>query len=147
MRGMNHFPPEDLPDELTIGPVGPIPIIDEDDPRFEAERSVWSSARAKAQVLHSVEDLLDGLADDEWRVRFESIDRLVARGRDDPRTPLAVRRVAEHDPVWQVRARAMTRLHEFDAHLVRRTLLRGLRDSNELVRSSARYALDQLPEA
>lgn len=143
---MKNLPPEDLPDELTIGPVGPIPIIDEDDPRFEAERSAWSSARARAQALHSVEDLVDGLADDDWRVRFESIDRLVARWRDDSRTPLAVRRIAEHDPVWKVRARAMTRLHEFDPHLVRRALLRGLRDSNEDVRSSAQYALDQLPQ-
>ena len=142
---MKHLPPEDLPDEFTIGPVEHIPIIDEDNPRFEAERSAWSSARASAQALHSVEDLLDGVADDDWRVRFESIDRLVARWRKDSRTPLAVMRVAEQDPVWQVRARAMSRLHEFDPHLIRRVLLRGLSDSNEEVRSSARYGLDQLP--
>ena len=111
---MNDLPPEDLPDEITIGPVGPIPIIDDDDPRFEAERSAWSSARTRAQALHSVEELLDGLADDDWRVRFESISRLIARWRNDARTPLAVGRIAEHDPVWQVRARAMTRLYEFD---------------------------------
>jgi HEAT repeat protein len=144
---MKDLPPEDLPDEITIGPVGPIPIIDDDDPRFEAERSAWSSARARAQAFHSVEELLDGVDDDDWRVRFESIDRLIARWRDDPRTPLAVRRIAEHDPVWQVRSNAMMRLHEFDADLVREVLLRGLSDSNEEVRSSARYALDQLPDA
>ena len=142
---MKHLPPEDLPDELTIGPVEHIPIIDADDPRFEAERSAWSRARVRAQALHSVDDLLDGVADDDWRVRFESIDRLVARWRKDSRTPLAVMRVAEHDPVWQVRARAMGQLDEFDPHLVRRALLRGLKDPDETVRSSARFALDQLP--
>jgi hypothetical protein len=45
---MQDLPPEDQPDEVWIGPVGPIPIIDEDDPRFEEERAAWSAANRKA---------------------------------------------------------------------------------------------------
>jgi hypothetical protein len=83
---MEDQPPEDQPDEIWIGPIGPIPIIDEDDPRFEADRASWSVARRKAQALHSAEELLEGITDVDWRVRHESMPRLVARWKDDPRT-------------------------------------------------------------
>jgi hypothetical protein len=75
---MNELPPEDQPDVVWVGPVGPIPIHYEDDPRFEEERAAWSHARRKAQALHSAEELLGGVVDDDWRVRCESIVRLAA---------------------------------------------------------------------
>jgi hypothetical protein len=66
-------------DELDV-------IIGPDDPRFAAEQAAWSAARRKAQALLSAEDLLAGVGDDDWHVRHESLDRLKARWRDDPRT-------------------------------------------------------------
>jgi HEAT repeat protein len=141
---MNDFPPEDGPDEIRIEPVGPIPIIEDDDPRFAAERADWSRARAKAQALHSADELFAGIRDTDWRVRFESIDRVVARWKDDPRTIEEVLHAATADPIWQVRDRAMMRLVEFDAEKVRPTLLMGLNDESEDVRWSADYVLGQL---
>ena len=83
---MGKLPPEDQPDAIHIGPVGPIPIFHEDDPRLADDRAAWSAARKKAQAMHSADDLLDGLTHADWRVRHQVIDRLIARARDDART-------------------------------------------------------------
>jgi HEAT repeats len=115
---MNKLSPADQPDVLWIDPVGPIPVHYEDDPRFDDERGAWSKARRKAQALHSAEELLQGVTDDEWRVRVEAVDRLAARWHDDRRTLPALLQLAEHDPVWQVRDRAMMRLVDFDRDAV-----------------------------
>ncbi len=138
-----ELPPEDQPDVIWIGPVGPIPVADDDDPRFEEERAAWSAANKKAQSLHSPDELLEGLADPDWRVRCECIDRLIARGREDPRTPAAILKAAAEDSAWQVRDAAMMRLDEFDPQLARPVLLAGLEDVNEEVRWSAQFVLDQ----
>jgi hypothetical protein len=100
---VSELPLEDRPDSIWIGPVDPIPVHYEDDPRFEDERAAWSSARKKAQALHTADELLDGVTDSDWRVRFESVDRLAARWHDDSRTLPALLELAEHDLVWQVR--------------------------------------------
>jgi hypothetical protein len=63
---MNELPHEDQPDVVWVGPVGPIPIHYEDDPRFEEEPAALSHARKKAQALHSAEELLEGVVDDDW---------------------------------------------------------------------------------
>jgi hypothetical protein len=42
-----------------------MPIHYEDDPRFEEERAAWSDARKKAQALHSADELLGGVVDDD----------------------------------------------------------------------------------
>jgi HEAT repeat protein len=141
---MDELPPEDKPDVIWIGPVGPIPIIDEDDPRFDEERAAWSAARRKAQAMHSADDLLQGLTDPDWRVRHEVVDRLIARARTDARTLPALLRAATEDDAWQVRAKVTMRLIEFDPEAVRAVLLGALTDSSPEVRWSARYALDQL---
>jgi HEAT repeat protein len=140
---MSRLPPEDQPDVAWIGPVGPIPIHYEDDPRFDEERAAWSKARKRAQALHSAEELLQGVADDDWRVRHESIDRLVARWHDDPRTLPALLELAEHDPVWQVRDRGMMRLVDFDHETVLPIARRGLKDPSADVRWSANFVLFQ----
>lgn len=95
---MTSLPPEDQPDVVWIGSVGPIPIIEDDGPRFVEERAAWSKARAKAQALHSADELVSGVHDPDWRVRFESIDRLVARWPNDPRTLVALIQLAENVP-------------------------------------------------
>ena len=129
---------------MGLGPVEGIPIIDDDDPRFEGDRAAWSAARKKAQALHSSDELLSGVDDPDWRVRFESIDRLVVRWKDDPRTVEAIVRLAGSDPFWQVRDRAVMRMDEFDAELVRPALVSALGDDNESVRDSAKLILRQL---
>jgi HEAT repeat protein len=141
---MADLPPEDRPDVIWIGSIGPIPIIDEDDPRFEEEQAAQSAANRKAQALHSADELLEGVRDEDWRVRYESVDRLVARWSADPRTVDVLIEVASADPAWQVRSKAMMRLDEFDPDRVEPTLRRGLADPNEDVRWSARFILFQL---
>lgn len=141
---MTDLPPEDGPDEIWIGPIGPIPIIDEDDPRFEEERAAQSAANKKAQTLHSADELLEGVRDEDWRVRHESVDRLVARWSADPRTVDAPIELAGADPAWQVRSKAIMRLDEFDPETVEPTLKGGLDDPHEDVRWSARFILFQL---
>jgi HEAT repeat protein len=100
---MDELPPEDQPDTIQIGPVGPIPVFHEDDPRLADDRAAWASARRKAQAMLSADELLDGLADPDWRVRHEVVDRLIARAREDPRTLPALLRAAMQDEAWQVR--------------------------------------------
>jgi HEAT repeat protein len=141
---MTDLPPEDRPDEIWIGPIGPIPIIDEDDPRFVEERAAQSTANRKAQALHSADELLEGVRDKDWRVRHESVDRLVARWSKDARTVDALIELASADPAWQVRSKAMMRLDEFDLERVEPTLQAGLDDPHEDVRWSARFILFQL---
>ncbi len=143
MNRMNEMPPEDQPDVVWIGPVGPIPIHYEDDPQFEDERVAWSKARKKAQALHFAEELLEGVTDDDWRVRFESVDRLGARWHDDGRTLPALLQLAEHDPIWQVRDRGMMRLVDFDRDAVVPIARRGLNDPSADVRWSANFVLFQ----
>ena len=140
---MNELPPDDRPDVVWVGPVGPIPIQYKDDPRFEGERAAWSHARKKAQALHAAEELLEGVVDDDWRVRCESIDRLAARWHDDPRTLPALLDVAEHDSVWQVRSSATMRLEDFDPDAVVPVARRGLTDPSADVRWSANFVLFQ----
>jgi hypothetical protein len=143
MNRMNELPPEDQPDVVWVGPVGPIPIQYEEDPRLEGERAAWSEARKKAQALHSAEELLEGVADDDWKVRFESVDRLAARWHDDGRTLPTLLELTEHDPAWQVRGRGMMRLLDFDRDSVVPTAWRGLNDPSADVRWSANFVLFQ----
>lgn len=103
----------------------------------------WSNARKKAQGLHSAEQLLDGVTDKDWRIRFESVDRLAARWHDDRRTLPALLELAEHDPVWQVRARGTMRLVDFDRDAVVLIARRGLSDPSADVRWSANFVLFQ----
>jgi hypothetical protein len=77
---LSDLPPEDQPENFDSGPIQGISIHFDDDPRFEADRLARTSARQKAQAMHTVDDLLAGLMDDDWRVRHEVVDRLIARG-------------------------------------------------------------------
>jgi HEAT repeat protein len=140
---MDQLPPKDQPDVIWIGPVGPIPIQYEDDPRFDDERAAWSKATKSAQALHSADQLLQGVTDDDWRVRFQSIDRLKARWHDDPRTLPTLLDLAEHDPIWQVRDRATMVLIYFDRDVVVPIVRRLLADECADVRWSANYVLSQ----
>jgi len=140
---MSSLLPEDQPDVVWIDPVGPIPIIEDDDPRFVEERAAWSKARAKAQALHSADELVSGVHDSDWRVRHESIDRLVARWPDDPRPLASLLQLAEHDPAWQVRSEATIPLIRFDPDRVEPAVRRVLKDPVGDVRWAANFVLFQ----
>jgi HEAT repeat protein len=139
-----ELPPEDRPDTIDIGPVKGIPIIHDDDPRFEKDRAAWSAARKRAQAMITADELLAGLQDADWRVRHDVVDRLIARAAADPRTPPALLRALAKDPSWQVRNAVAMRLHEFDPAVVAPALERALDDTESKVRWSARYSLQRL---
>jgi HEAT repeat protein len=141
--GVTTLPPEDQPDAIDIGPVRGIPIIEPDDPRFDSERRAWSEARSKAQAMHSADELLRGLRDDDWMVRFEVIDRLIARAADDERTVPALV-VAADDPVVAVRETVVMRLGRFSDERAVVAIHRALLDEDADVRSAAEYALGQV---
>jgi HEAT repeat protein len=140
---MKDLPPEDQPDQIWIGPVGPIPIIHEDDPRFEEERAAWSAARKTAQALHSVDELLEGVRHPDWRVRHESVSRLRARWEEDPRTLETILDLAKRDEAWQVRDAAVMELLRFEPRDIEATVRAALEDANDDVRWAASYVLWQ----
>ena len=131
-------------DQIWIGPVGPIPIRDETDPEFIAEQAAWHEPRARAQAMVTVDEHLAGLADPDWRCRYEVIDRLVARGKNDPRTLPALLSALRADSAWQVRDCITMRLHEFPQADVEAVLREAQKDAHPEVRWSARYSLTQL---
>lgn len=131
-------------DEIWIGPVGPIRVWDVNDPQYIAEQAAWHEPRARAQAMITVEDHLAGLADPDWRCRHEIIDRLVARGKHDPRTLPTLLNLLRSEPAWQVRDCIVTRLDEFPADSVEAALRAAMNDEQPEVRQSARFSLNQL---
>jgi hypothetical protein len=127
-------PPED---ELDV-------IIRPGDPRFAIEREAWTAAARKAQSLHSADGLLAGVADDDWHVRYESIDRLKARRHDDDRTFPALAKLAERDPKRHVRGKALTALLDFDRDEVASIAERAMQDPSSHVGWDANFVLYQL---
>ena len=140
---MAELPPEDQPDTISIGPVEGIPIIDDDDPRFEDDRTAWSAARKRAQAMHSPDELIAGMSDPDWRVRHEVVDRLAARGKDDPRTVPALLRAVEQDSAWEVRDAAVMAVGWFDDERVADVLMAATSDPHPQVRWSAEFKLSQ----
>jgi hypothetical protein len=141
---VEELPPDDQPDAISIGPVRDVPIIDDDDPRFEGERAAWSRAHSVAQGLHSPDELIDGLTSEDWIVRYECVDRLIARARNDERTLPALLHAAVTDPDWQVRDKIVIRLHEFPGESTVGVLCEARDDQQAEVRWSAGFSLFQL---
>jgi hypothetical protein len=141
-----ELPPEDGPDEIWIGPVGPIPVHYDDDPRLVDDQAAWSEARARAQAMHSPDELLEGLVDPDWRVRHEVVDRLIARARarEDHRTLPALLKALAEDPAWQVRDAVAIRMSGFEPHVVLPSLLAACGDNHPEVRWSVEFAINQL---
>jgi HEAT repeat protein len=139
-----QLPPEDQPDTIDIGPIKGVPIFHEDDPRLTEERAARAAATRKAQALHSADELISGMADPDWRVRLETVDRLIARARHDERTLPTLLRAATADDAWQVRDAVVIRLNEFDVDPVLPVLRDATNDAVADVRWSARYALFQM---
>ena len=136
-----ELPAEDRP-HINIAGIC-IPVVEDDDPRVAVDRAAWSAARRAAQALHSADELLWGLRHHSWRVRHESVARLVARCRDDERTLPALLQTAARDRSWQVRDAVIWGLMELDTGAVLPVLQAAAHDVHEEVRWSARFALFQ----
>ena len=140
---MSGLPPDDHPDEIHIGPVGPIPVHFDDDPRLLEERAAWSRAARVAQSLITADELIGGMSHVDFRVRHDVVDRLVARAGDDDRTiPTLITAIAS-DPAWEVRDAAVMALRWPEDERIRAVLERALDDSHPEVRWSASYKLSQ----
>jgi HEAT repeat protein len=141
---MNDLPNEDQPDEIWIGPVGPIPVHYGDDPRLESERQAWKDVSATVDRLRTPDELLEAFNGQDWRVRVWVLDRLVALAKKDERLVPAMVEHLNADPAWQVRDRVATMLARFPSDKrIKSALREALGDSNSDVRESAIYALAQ----
>jgi HEAT repeat protein len=139
-----QLPPEDQPETVDIGPVTDIPVFYDDDPRLEEDKAKWSAATKTAQALHSPDELLSGLRNQDWRVRHQTVDRLIGRAKNDPRTLPALVRAANSDESWQVRDACVMRLKDFPASSVLAALRIAAVDPHPEVRWAAAYSLSQL---
>ncbi|WP_130440558.1 HEAT repeat domain-containing protein [Kribbella rubisoli] len=135
-------PDPDGPDEIRIGPIV-VPIIEDDDPWVAEDRALWSAANATARAMHTWEELRRGMSHEDWRVRHESVVRISARWRNDPRTLPAILQMAVEDPIPAARDSAVMCLTDYPAESVRGTLERAAHDPDAEVRWSANYCLAQ----
>ena len=142
---VSSLPPDDQPDAVDIGPVRGIPIIEPDDPRFKDERLAWSEARSKAQAMHATDDLLQGLRDGNWMVRFEVVDRLIARAPEDERTLPALIEAA-NDSTAAVREVVVMGLRNFADQRATAAIRRAMSDDDPDVRWAAEFAAQQAGE-
>ena len=101
----------------------------------------WSSATATAQALHTWEELRQGLSHEDWRVRHESVIRISARWRNDPRTLPAILQMAVEDPISEARDSAVMCLTDHPGEAANATLERAAHDPDAEVRWSANYCL------
>jgi len=138
-----ELPPEDQADTIDIGPVKGIPTIEDDDPRFTEERAAWSRATAKAQAMHSADELVGGMDDLDWRVRQEVVDRLIARAWSDERTLPALIRHLRRDDAWQVRSQIAMALSFDELPEVVEALVAAENDPHPDVRWSVQWRLAQ----
>jgi HEAT repeat protein len=143
---MTERPSADQPDAIWIGPVGPIPVFHDDDPRLEADKVAGRRFAAVADGMHSAEELLAGLHHPEAEVRWRVVDRLVARAGSDARTVPVMLDVLRSDPSWKVRDAIAMAFSGFHDQRVVLALHQALTDDHEEVRWAARYALTQLGE-
>ena len=144
---MTQLPPEDQPDAIWIDHVGSIPVHYDDDPRFEVEKAARSEGIRQAQAMHTADDLLAGMVADDWHVRIEVIDRLIARAKEDDRTVPVLLQALRADAVPDVRLGVALGLAWFEGDVrVVAGLREALSDPDEDVRDCARQSLIQVGE-
>ena len=71
---------------FDLGPIKGIPVVDVDDLDLLAPTDAYVQACAVAQAMHSADELVAGMGHGDWMVRWQVIDRLLARAPDDERT-------------------------------------------------------------
>jgi hypothetical protein len=109
----------------------------------ESDDIRWQAARRLAQALISPEELLEGTRNLDWRVRYEVIDRLSARARDDSRTIDRLIAMLRRDNNAWVREKTALALSDFLTHKAAQEALKASAqlDENVDVRSSASLSL------
>jgi len=93
--------------------------------------------------MHSADDLLRGIRDDDWMVRFEVVDRLIARAGNDERTLPALVDAAQ-DSAAAVRECVVLRLGHYSDERATSAIRRALTDDDPEVRGAAEIALRQV---
>ncbi|MFC5503193.1 HEAT repeat domain-containing protein [Lysinimonas soli] len=136
------MPDDEPPDEIYIGPVGPIPIRDVDPVGQTQDRD----DAAVADALHSAEELQSGMHHERAGVRHRVVDRLVARGFDHPNTIPTLLAVLANDPDPMPRFMVAMVLYKFgpDERIVQALIVAMKNDPDHDVRAEAMYSLDQL---
>jgi HEAT repeat protein len=141
----SHRPPEDRADAIYLGPVGPIPIFQDDDFRLEKDHARAKLNAAIADAMHSAEELLEGVREHpDEDVRCRAVPRLVARWRTDPRTDPALLEGLAEEASSYVRDDIAIALGSFDEPRVVTALRAALNDENQDVGWSAEHSLAQL---
>jgi HEAT repeat protein len=122
-----------------IGPIGPIPVRDDDDPAAVAGAL---AARSVGSMLVA-DELLEAIADPDPQIRFRAVERLAARHPDDARTVPALI-AALSDSAWEVRDSAAQALWNLRDPSAREALANALDDSVDDVGWTAATALREL---
>jgi HEAT repeat protein len=130
-------------DDLVVGPIGPIPIVSQDDPRRVAARA----ASRVAQAAVDCDDLIAlALNHPDALVRMEAVPRLKARFPDDRGAQEALMRAVRDDDD-AVRCAAVSAVADLALPLAGDLLATALNDSEPDVRFFAAIGLQQLGDA
>jgi HEAT repeat protein len=134
---------DDKPDNIWIGPIGPIPVGREDDPH---RRPAMAASRI-AQAAIECEDLVAVVLNNpDSLVRLEAVPRLKARFPDDPRAQEALTEaVADVDE--SVRCAAISAIADLSLPVAGDLLAAALRDAEPDVRFFAALGLQKLGDA
>jgi hypothetical protein len=126
-----------------VGPIGPIPIVSEDDPRRVAARA----ASRVAQAAVDCDDLIAlVLKHPDAIVRMEAVDRLKARFPNDTGAQEALMRAVTDDDE-AVRCGAVSAVADLSLPLAGDLLATALNDAEPDVRFFAARGLQQLGDA
>lgn len=130
--------------EMWIGPIGPIRILANDDPRIIARQLAEGRAAAVLTDLTTVEELVAALSHEDLYVRRGAVNRLIKEGLADAEAAAALLVTLRQDPDVIVRMDAANFFSRVDG-LSGRQLeeLRGAADEDEDVRDSVALALFQ----
>lgn len=107
----------------------------------EQPPEVSDPEEADGEETEEIARLLSVFGDDDWRVRVQAADQLVALG-DAAVRPLT--RVLRHEPLWGLRRAAVETLARIGGDAVIAPLRLALRDREERVRQAAEHALRTL---
>ncbi|SRR6266436_4621408 len=130
----------DKPGEISIGPIGPIPIVREDDPRRLAANAAAKIAQAAAE---SADLIALVLSHSDPLVRMQAVPRLKARFPNDSRAQEALVHALK-DGDDSVRCAAISAIADLGLPLAGDLLAAALGDPESDVRFFAAIGLQHL---
>lgn len=138
----------DEPDVMWVGPIGPIAVFHDDDPRLQQRFASKRAAEARAKAIPDLDSLFEALSDTDAYLRQFCAHEISRRGRDDGRYVPRLLQLLRDDPDGGVRIKAAFALCNVDpgAQAIEALRHSAASDDNEGVRWSARFALFQLGE-